>query len=244
MTCKIIQFPRHRLADDAPPLDRESARLLSEQIARELRTEARPVDARFDRFLSARMRAVSRQHWTPLVVAARAARWLDESNVRTVLDIGSGAGKFCVAAALAGHCHFTGLEHRASLVASARQLARAFNVEDRVHFIEGALGSVSVPCADAYYLYNPFEENLSGYDERIDEGVELGEKRYARDLIAVDELLDAAPAGTHVLIYNGFGGALPAGYREVRTDRTLPNVLRLWRKLPDAARFRASASSR
>ena len=56
------------------------------------------------------LRGVSGQHWTQLVVAKRAAEWLDALRIRIVVDIGSGVGKFCVAAALVGHCRFTGLE--------------------------------------------------------------------------------------------------------------------------------------
>src|SRR5688572_31833715 len=85
-------------------------------VARALRAGRCPMDCAFDRFLPADLRRVSDEHWTPLVAALRAAQWLDEAGVRTVVDIGSGAGKFCVAAALAGHCRFKGLEHRRRLV--------------------------------------------------------------------------------------------------------------------------------
>ena len=44
-------------------------------------------------------------------------------DVQSVVDIGSGAGKFCVAAALGSGCRFTGLEQRPRLVAAARTLA-------------------------------------------------------------------------------------------------------------------------
>jgi predicted RNA methylase len=163
-------------------------------------------------------------------VALRAAEWLDEHHVRTVVDIGSGAGKFCVAAALAGRCRFTGLEQRPRLVDAARALARLFEVDDRVAFLDGALGEIPVPDADAYYLYNPFGENLFGPQDHLDEDVELSFERYARDIATVRELLQRAPVGTYVVIYNGFGGQVPLGYQEVRTDHDLPNPLCLWRK--------------
>jgi predicted RNA methylase len=200
------------------------------QIADALATRTDPPDSAFDHYLSERIRALSSQHWTPLVVAAQAARWFDDYGVGTVVDIGSGAGKFCVAAALAGGCRFTGLEHRASLVSAARQLARTFHVADRVCFIQGALGEADLPVADAYYFYNPFEENIRPSRERIDDSVELSLERHRRDLETVRELLVDARGGTYLLTYNGLGAKLPPSYQRVRTNRELPNVLCLWRK--------------
>ncbi|HEX7669859.1 MAG TPA: hypothetical protein VF395_09760, partial [Polyangiaceae bacterium] len=173
---------------------------------------------------------VSNQFWTPLAVATRVAAWLDEFNVETVVDIGSGAGKFCVATALAGRCSFVGLEQRPRLVRAARHLARLFRIEERVHFLHGTLGDDALPVADAYYLYNPFGENLFGLGDHLDEEVELGSERYSRDVTAVETLLGEARVGTFVFTYNGFGGRLPESYEEVRVDRELPNVLRLSRK--------------
>jgi hypothetical protein len=232
MTNKLLYFPGHRPLARAPAdprsttVDFDSAR-----VAAMLRAGVCPPDASFDQFLPDPLRSLSSQHWTPLVVAARAAQWFDECNVSTIIDIGSGAGKFCVAAALAGYCRFVGLEHREHLVACARTLARTFGVQDRAHFIHGALGEVRLPSADAYYLYNPFEENVLDSEERIDQSVELSGERMSRDVEAICLLLDGSPAGTYVLTYNGFGGALPPSYSRVRVDTEPPNPLCLWRKV-------------
>jgi 23S rRNA G2445 N2-methylase RlmL len=165
------------------------------------------------------------------VVALRAVQWFEELGVRTVVDIGSGAGKFCVAAALAGRCRFIGVEQRPRLVEAARELARRFRVDDRVHFSQGAFGDVALPEADAFYLFNPFGENLYGSGSHIDETVELTEERYVRDVFTTEVFLEHARVGTLVVTYNGFGGMLPDTYRKVRVDRELPNVLRMSRKI-------------
>jgi hypothetical protein len=191
---------------------------------------ASPPDSEFDQYLAEPMRQLSSQHWTPLRVVTRAAHWFDELNVRTVVDIGAGLGKFCVAAAIASRCHFTGVEHRGHLVASARRLAQRFRVEDRTYFIHGALGEVRLPTVDAYYLFNPFEENVMHPEERIDDSVWLCRERLTHDLTLVHALLARAPTGTYVLIYNGFGSSLPASYSRVRAEHDLPNSLCLWRK--------------
>jgi predicted RNA methylase len=226
-------FPdRNPTSADVPTL-----RFAAQRVAEALRTGSCPADRAFDRFLPDELRVVSGQYWTPLTVAIRAAEWLDDLRIRTVVDIGSGAGKFCVAAALAGHCRFTGLEQRPSLVASARALARVFDLHDRVSFVEGALGVVATPRADAYYLYNPFGQYCFGSSHDVDTGVEFSDARYAHDVAAVEQLLRRAPTGTYVLTYNGFGGQVPASYKQIRVDRKLPNALLLWRKERSTPRF-------
>lgn len=188
-----------------------------------------PADAAFDRHLPAEVRAASAMHWTPVRVAALAARWLDEAGARVVLDLGAGAGKFGVVAALAGRARHVGLEQRPWLVAAARALARRFRVEDRVTFEHGLLEG-PWPAADALYLFNPLGENLLPAARHLDATVELSPARYGRDARGLEDRLAAAPAGTSVVLYNGFGGRMPAGYELWRHDRTLPNELALWRR--------------
>jgi predicted RNA methylase len=173
---------------------------------------------------------VSARHWTPLAVVARAVAWLDDLGISTVVDVGSGAGKFCVAAALACDASFIGVEQREDLVQAARELAQRFGVQARVRFEHGPFTPAALPSAEAYYVYNPFGENLLRADEQIDLAVELSAERHARDVVAFENMLQALPRGAHLLAYNGFGGAMPASFSALRTDDSLPNVLRLWRK--------------
>jgi len=216
---------------DVTPVEvRSSPRVVAEA----LRSGRLPSDRVFDRFLPDELRAWSGQYWTPLVVAARAAEWLDQLNVQTVVDIGSGAGKFCVAAALLANARFIGIEQRLRLVEASRQLAGIFELNERIAFLHSTFGEAPMPKADAYFMYNPFGENLFGFQDRLDDDVELCGARYLRDVAAVEQLLRDASGGTFLLTYNGFGGALPADYREVRVDRELPSVLRMWRKMEKA----------
>jgi hypothetical protein len=201
-----------------------------QEIAEALRARICPPEQAFDALLPSPLRALSRTYWTPLPAIVRAAEWFEEFGVRSVVDIGSGAGKFCVAAALASDCRYTGLEQRPGLLAAARELARLFGIEDRVDFVEGVFGRQPPPPADAYYLYNPFGESLITPEKRIPEPVQLGDARYLGEVAAMEDFLEAAPPGTYLLTYNGFGGHPPAGYRQLHSDRELPNPLRLWRK--------------
>jgi len=213
---------------------RRASDLSLRRVADLLRSGGCPDDRDFDQFLPRGLQPVSYCHWTPIAAVARAATWLNELKVRSVVDVGSGAGKFCVAAALASGCHFLGVEHRPDLVAGARLLAKRFGVQDRVCFLQEAFGDAAPPPAEAYYLYNPFEENLSDGDQSLDAKVELSDERYLRDVSAAEHWLGLAPVGTYVLTYNGFGGELPCTYEELRSERELPSVLRLWRKASDS----------
>jgi len=217
---------------DHHAIDRHGVALTAAQLTDELRAGAVPEDAAFDRLLPMRLRVVSRRFWTPLAACVRGARWLAELGVTSVVDIGAGAGKFCVVAALTSSGRFTGLEHRPRLVAVANRLARQLEVDDRVRFLLGALGTCALPPAQAYYLYNPFGENRFGPESHLDDAVELGEQRFARDVALVEQLLSDAAPGTYALTYTGFGGCVPDGYASIRVDRTLPNVLQLWQKAP------------
>ena len=202
-------------------------------LAAALRNRECPSDHAFDQLLPEDVRSSSREHWSPLEVAVVAASWLDTLGIRTVADIGSGAGKFCVAAALAGNARYVGIEHRERLVSAARRLAALFKVSDRVEFVAATFDQAAPPIADAYYFFNPFEENLY-FDGFIDEDVELSGARFQRDVTGAEVLMQRAPAGTYVLTYNGFGGDMPAAYQLIQIACDLPCVLQLWRKSADA----------
>jgi predicted RNA methylase len=185
----------------------------------------------FDRFPLPRLRQVAALHWTPLAVTQRVARWIEELGIESVVDLGSGAGKFCVATAVAApRCRFVGIEQRPWLADAARDLAQVFGVSDRVQFITGALGETPIPPAAAYYLFNPFGENLFGADSHIDDEVELNATRYQRDITTVAQLLARQPPGVFVIKYNGYGGKMPRGYEVVRRDVEQRDLLRVWRR--------------
>jgi hypothetical protein len=215
--------------------------ILARQVVEAMRRGASPTDETFDRFLPIDLEIVSRMYWTPLEVATLVAEWLDELAIDKVMDIGSGAGKFCVAAAIVAKCRFVGLEQRTRLVVAARTLARTFGVEDRVQFVIGDLDAIAAIPVSAYYLFNPFGENHFGAGSRLDNDVDLSPDRYHRDVTQVEALFRRAPLGTYVITYNGFGGELPDTYAQLRVEYELPNVLRMWKKIRSHADHRDAA---
>jgi hypothetical protein len=200
------------------------------EVVNMLKMEGPLCDQNFDRLLPMRLRAASHRFWTPLEVVRRATTWFEELGVQSVVDIGSGVGKFCVAGAVTSSCSFIGIEQRAPLATLARNLARLFAVDDRVSFIDGRFGEIETPAADCYYLYNPFEENLFPAHEALDDNVELAAAHFRRDVRHFRSLVAALPLGAYVLSYNGVGARMPDCLNEVRVDRELPAVLRLLQK--------------
>jgi predicted RNA methylase len=235
MTPRLRPVRMPTLPPSTPPDDRlrdhdRSTRRAARLVAAALRAGRASANDAFDRFLPQELRDVSGQYWTPLPIVRRAAAWLREAQVRTVVDIGSGAGKFCVAGALLTRCRFVGLEQRAALVTTARGLAETFGVDDRVTFVHGTCGATTTPVGDAYYLFNPFGEYVFDSARFAEPDVAFTRETYRADIAAVTELLSRAPMGTIVITLNGFGGKFPPGYEQVDIGLGLQGTLRLWKK--------------
>ena len=70
-------------------VDSSPMKCAAQYLAEMMRTGSCPNDRSFDRFLPEPLRLVSPEYWTPLAVAKRAADWLEDLGIRTVVDIGS-----------------------------------------------------------------------------------------------------------------------------------------------------------
>ncbi|MFO0557395.1 MAG: hypothetical protein U0269_05200 [Polyangiales bacterium] len=223
------------LVNQPESADVEQARQETERsaamIARAIRAGMNIPDTLFDALLEYEHRSRSAMFWTPVAVACEVARWLAHFGARSVLDVGSGVGKFAVLSALAqGELTVFGVEHRASLVRAARTLAQEFALDARVHFIEGEYASAPLPHCDALYLFNPFGENLFDDGEQIDDSVTRSFDRFREDSRAVTAQLKRAPIGALFCTYNGFGGKLPQSFDLLRHSDEHRCPLRLWRK--------------
>ena len=65
-------------------------------------------DEKFDLIYPPQIRELSSLHWTPVAVAAEAAKLLVTAPGTRVLDIGCGPGKFCLVGASLTDGRFTG----------------------------------------------------------------------------------------------------------------------------------------
>jgi SAM-dependent methyltransferase len=210
--------------------DGQSAAPIS-RIAQALRSGMHLMDRDFDALLPRELRIVSSQYWTPISVIRMALNWIDAERVERVLDVGSGAGKFCVAGALGSSRRFVGVEHRQRLFEAARDLAERTGAGERATFLNRRVSALDLPAFDAVYLFNPFGENLFRADEWLDDGVELGEDRFRADVGIVEEGLARMRKGGLLLTYHGFGGRIPNSFSIVRQAAVGSDVLRMWKKM-------------
>jgi SAM-dependent methyltransferase len=188
----------------------------------------------FDEIYPPSVRRASSIHWTPVDVAMRATKLLAVEPGATILDVGSGVGKFCiVAAALVAGLKVRGVEHRAHFIDIAREAATKVGVE--VDFNHGTLDAQDPSTVDGIYLFNPFAENLSAVDDRLDDTVELSEDRYWKDVEVTERFLRAARTGTRVVTYCGWGGSMPPEYELARRETRSGNI-ELWIKSGYSAR--------
>lgn len=196
-------------------------------------TDLRPSlsDADLDGRLPADLRAHAHRHWTPVAIARLGVQWLREVGADSVLDLGSGVGKFCVAGACLSPLRFTGVEHRPHLVRAARDLAEALAVSDRVTFLEGDLSLGASLEGAALYLYNPFGENLLAPSGHLDATVTLNRRRFHRETRHLEGWLAHRPLGSWALTLNGFGGRMPDTWDLLRAQGTEVAPLRLWQRV-------------
>jgi SAM-dependent methyltransferase len=189
-------------------------------------------DAAFDERLPLALQIHASTFFTPINVAAYAAHLLAPSPGMTVLDVGAGAGKFCIAAGLAvPTCEFVGVEWRPHLVDLANALARELRVPN-VRFIQGDALELDWSMFDSFYLFNPFAE-LNDEDVSLDRTIEVDPDSFIRCVCGVRQKLASARIGTRVVTYHGFGAPPPVGYKTSLADPVLWRRLEMWIKTHD-----------
>jgi SAM-dependent methyltransferase len=199
-------------------------------VAERIRREGSVSDQEFDQVYSIHQRWVSSRQWTPVAVAARAARLLTNDGREAVLDVGSGVGKFCIVGALATKALFKGVEQRPHLVSSARAAARRFGTQ-RAVFFEGDFTMIDFSVFDGFYLFNPFEEQLrNGVVNPIDRTIELSPRLFRHHLQGLMRKLGEARRGARVLTYYGHGGPMAPGYSLVHSEPAGMDTLLLWER--------------
>ena len=167
-------------------------------------------DEKFDSIYPPQIRTLSPVFWTPVHIAAEAAKLLVTAPGARVLDIGSGAGKFCLVGARLTDGQFTGVEQRPALLAAARAAAAELGLHE-VQFLDANVLDLSFADYDAFYIFNPFEENMFN-GHKIDAAVPLSLDLFKRYTSYVAAELGARPIGTRVVTYMGYADEIPSCY--------------------------------
>lgn len=194
------------------------------QSVRTMFSEARTLED----YLPADLQVKATMHFTPSAVARHVAKLLAPDPGTRVLDVGSGAGMFCVAGALAAPwAQFFGVEWRSRLVTVAAGLAERFQLSN-AHFIHADALALDWSAYDAFYFFNPFAEHVLESPFVIDRSVALAPGSYIHYIAGVQDRLAALPLGTRVATYHGFGGELPPGYLLVTEEVLGTDRVELW----------------
>jgi hypothetical protein len=186
-------------------------------------------DEEFDSFYDEKLRRISRRHWTPVRVAARAAQMLTQADATRVLDVGSGVGKFCIVGALSTTADFVGVEQRGRLVEIAQRAAIHYGAR-RATFVNANVEAYSFDGFNGVYLYNPFYEQISDLMVQIDGTIERSRTAYRRYVRTTVAKLAALASPVAVVTYNGLGGDMPPAYALMVVEPAADDQLELWVK--------------
>ena len=174
-------------------------------------------DSDFNRLFPSSMQILAIKHWTPVVVARKAAGFLTNNKPVRILDIGSGIGKFCLTAAYYyPRAQFIGVEQRADLVAYAEEAKGVLKLEN-ASFIHGNFTDLDFRQYDHFYFYNSFYENLFGKD-KIDDRVSFSSQLYNQYSRSLNQQLERMPKGTRVAAFHSLEYEAPKGYRIVNSE--------------------------
>lgn len=185
-------------------------------------------DTDFNQLYPSAIRLLAQNHWTPLEVAKKAADFLAAEKAVKILDIGSGVGKFCLAAAYyKPHAFFYGIEQRKSLVDYAEKIKTQLELNN-VLFMEGNFTKINFKDYNHFYFYNSFYENEEG-TQKIDNSVEYSGELFTYYNHYLYKQLEKMPEGTRLATYHILEEEMPEGYHVVGAD--LENLLKFWEKI-------------
>jgi len=185
-------------------------------------------DNQFHRVYPIPTQMLAARHWTPLHIARMAAQFLASQTGARVLDIGSGAGKFCLAGAYyKPDAVFYGVEQRKQLIDHARAARDILGLQN-AHFLYQNLTQLDFKQYDHFYFYNSFYENLAD-TEKIDDNIICAPHLYDYYNRCLYKKLDEMPAGTKLATFHTIEDKIPSGYHMI--EEHFGTLLKFWMKI-------------
>jgi Methyltransferase domain len=198
-------------------------------IFEQIRSNEEINDIEFDLMYPIKLKDAIEMHFTPIEVAKTAARYLAHKKGVKVLDIGSGAGKFCMIGSACTEGSFTGVELRESLFATALRISKRYNLLN-IEFVHANITDIPFKDFDAFYFFNAFYENVSRLGVgKINNELDLSRELYDTYSFYVKQQLDEMPVGTKLVTYFSFSKEVPDSYHLQFTD--FDGKLKMWEKV-------------
>jgi SAM-dependent methyltransferase len=192
-----------------------------------IKSNKKVKDNVFDAIYSNGLKEVAEIHFSPIEVAKKAAQYLVQKMGDRILDIGSGAGKFCMIGSVFTDGFFTGVEQRKHLHELAKSISEIHNLSN-VAFIHANIMDISFTDFDGFYCFNPFYENINP-SGKMDDLVELKRTLYDDYSSHVKAQLESKPLGTKLVTYFSYLTEIPDSYRLQFSD--FEGKLKMWEKI-------------
>lgn len=184
-------------------------------------------DDEFNAIYPERIRNLADRHWTPVSVAKHVAEFLVDMPGTRVLDIGSGAGKFCMVGAACSRGYFTGVEQRIELAELSKKISNCYNIKN-VNFIQANITTINFKDYDAFYFFNSFYENID-HTAIIDNNVLIDTQLYNLYTMYIREQFESMPVGTKVVAYWSSSIEIPPCYK--LQNSYYNGILNFWEKM-------------
>lgn len=185
-------------------------------------------DEQFDKLYPSAIQLLAQRHWTPLYIAKKTANFLSTEDNCSILDVGSGVGKFCLAAAFnKPKTIFYGIEQRDKLNGDA-EVAKEILKLKNVFFINGNFTQIDFKDYDHFYFFNSFYEKVAETG-RIDDTIEYSGELFNYYNRYLHDQLNKKPAGTKLVTYHSLEDEVPKGYRTVFSQ--MDGLLKYWIKI-------------
>lgn len=185
-------------------------------------------DQQFDKLIPLEYRHQSSKHFTPIEVAVKAARFLEDAgNQKHILDIGAGIGKFCAAAGHFTHSKITGIEQRPEMVKVGNQLLAFLGITNAELKAEN-ITQTNFNKFSGIYFFNSFHENIDRSSIPIDSTIEFSLQLFRHYTNFLYKKLEEMPVNTRLATYHTNTEDIPESY--MLLESFFAGNLKLWIK--------------
>jgi len=180
------------------------------ETIRKMRSHPKLGDEEFDKIYDPKFLSLSYRHFTQIRSTRLAIQLIGDSQAVSILDIGSGIGKFCHVGSQLSKCKFTGVELRDDFYNEAVRVATELNY-NAPSFIHGSFTSIDFKKFNAFYFFNSFEEYYNP-DCIIDDKTVKSQELYNELKLKLKEKLNEATPGSRLITYYVKLGHVPDTY--------------------------------